>query len=50
MFSSGGFQQIDAGHAIWGKIYAANGTYGEALKAAKAEARRLGACSIVVLP
>lgn len=43
-------RQIDAGHPVWGEIYAANGSYAEALKAAKAAARRLGACSITVLP
>jgi hypothetical protein len=43
-------RQIDAQHPIWDELFAAKGTYGEALKAAKAEARRLGARSIIVCP
>ena len=41
---------LDAQHPIWNELYAAKGTYGEALKAAKAEARRLGAATIIVCP
>jgi hypothetical protein len=33
-------KQFDARHPIWHELDAAKGTYGEALKAAKAEARR----------
>jgi len=43
-------QQLDAQHPIWNELYASKGTYGEAIKAAKAEARRLGARRIIVLP
>jgi hypothetical protein len=34
----------------WGELFAAKGTYGESLKAARAEARRLGASTIIVCP